>query len=822
MLPHDISTADALAHLSRPDDDPAGWSRRRFLQAMALGLGGAGVISAADAMGIRTGLPQWLQEAWSAPPVGPSEGILVNVVMYGGNDGLNTLVPMSGSQASSYLAYRGGLAVRNALPIAGSSYGLHPNLPFLKSLYDRGNVGVVQGVGYSQPDFSHFNSMAIWMRGLNALGPPTSGWLGRWLDGVSGFDAFRGATIGTNVPLHLIGQSRRATGIPVEANAFGTGNKTSDVRMFAGLRHYADASAGRGAYHDAMAQAVRTQIDVAQTVNPLLNLPSSTSPIVHKLTLAARLINADLGLRVIDVGWGDFDSHGQQLQMHPQRLAELDAGLRQFFLNLDDRFRSRVTILTTSEFGRTPYANDSGGTDHGAASSLFLIGSGVKGGLHGQYPSLAGLQRWDDLQATVDFRSVFSAVLDGWMGGGGQTITNVAPLAGLFRTGPGEDVASGAPPASVPSDFTSVAPVRVLDTRSGTGSWRRLPAGDHTTIEIDALKTANISPAGVTAVALNLTAVQPTAASWATAWPTGAPRPNASSVNFAKGANVPNLVIAKVGASARVNVYNASGQTHYLADLVGTFSTAAGQRLVPLSPFRLLDTRAGKGAPAKPVGAGGTIAVTVVGVAGSGVPATGVDSVVLNVTATQVTAGSYLTVWPSGQARPNTSSLNLQPGRSVPNLVIAKVGPDGKVNVFNARGTTHVLADVVGYFASGGTGQYVPLTPARILDTRAGLGAPKALVGSGGIGLAVRGAGGVPASGVTSAMLNVTVVAASANGWITAWPSGESKPNASSLNYVRNQTVANAVLAKLGADGKVSLAATGATNLIADVVGYFT
>ena len=345
------------------------------------------------------------------------------------------------------------------------------------------------------------------------------------------------------------------------------------------------------------------------------------------------MINADLGLRVIDVEWGDFDSHGQQLQMHPQRLAELDAGLRLFFLNLDDRFRSAVTILTTSEFGRTPYANDSGGTDHGAASSLFLIGSGVQGGLHGQYPSLAGLQRWDDLQATVDFRSVFSAVLDGWMGGGGQTITNVAPLAGLFRTGPGEDVASGAPPASVPSDFTSVRrpctsstraaaraagaasrPVTTRRSRSTREDRQHLAGRRHRRGVEPHRRAADRRQLG------DRLADRRTAA-------------EATSVNFAKGANVPNLVIAKVGASARVNVYNASGQTHYLADLVGTFSSAAGQRLVPLSPFRLLDTRAGKGAPAKPVGAGGTIAVTVVGVAGSGVPATGVDSVVLNVTA---------------------------------------------------------------------------------------------------------------------------------------------------------------------------------------------
>jgi uncharacterized protein (DUF1501 family) len=828
MLPHDISTADALAQLSQPDNDPAGWSRRRFLQAMALGLGGAGVISAADAMGIRTALPQWLQEAWSAPPVGPSEGILVNVVMYGGNDGLNTLIPLDGDQNALYRKYRGGLAVAadKALRLSGSSVGLHPNLPYLKSLYDRGNVAVVQGVGYANPDFSHFNSMAIWMRGLNAAGQPTNGWLGRWLDGVGGYDAFSAATIGTSVPLHLIGQSRRATAVPTGANAFGTGSKTPDVRMFNGLRDYAAAPAGRGALHDAMAQVVRTQIDVARRVDPMLQLPLSSSEIVKKMTLAARLINADLGLRVIDVGWGDFDSHGQQLAMHPRRLAEFDAALKQFFINLDDRFRSRVTILTMSEFGRTPYANDSDGTDHGAASMQFVIGSAVKGGLRGLYPSLrkaggAELGRWDDWQATVDFRSVFSAVLDGWLGGGGQTITNVAPLGGLFRVGPGEGVATGAPPAPAASDFTAISPVRVIDTRSGLGTWRRLPAGDRTTVEIDPLTFAHVAPAGVTAVALNLTAVTPSAAGWATAWATSTTQPGVSSMSFPAGISVPNLVVTKVGASSRVNVQNARGLTHFVADLVGVFRSTGGTRLVPVNPFRLLDTRIGRGAPLAKLGAARTINVQVTGVAGSGIPASGVDSVVLNVTATQPTAQSWMTVWPAGVARPNALNLAYRTGMTVANLVVAKVGTGGKVSFYNNAGATHVIADVVGYFSTAGTARFTPLAPARILDSRVGLGAAKALVGPTGIDVAVWGRGGVP-SGARAAMLNVTVTGSTATGFLTVWPSGLAVPNSSNINYAAGQTIANAVMAKLGTNGRMRVNASKPVHVIGDVVGYFT
>ncbi len=383
-------------------------------------------------------------------------------------------------------------------------------------------------------------------------------------------------------------------------------------------------------------------------------------------------------------------------------------------------------------------------------------------------------------------------------------------------------MATGAAPAAAPSGYTAVSPVRVLDTRSGVGGWRRLPAGEGTTIEVDPLAVAGIAPAGVTAVALNLTAVGPTASGWATTWPTSTPRPISSSLNFPAGATVPNLVVAQLGASSRVNVLNARGQTHYIADLVGVFSTSGGQRLVPVSPFRLLDTRSGRGAPATRLAAGQTLNVQVTGVTGSGVPATGVGAVALNVTVTGPSSAGWMTVWPAGEARPNASNLNYAAGQTVPNLVITKVGAGGKVSITNSTGATHVIADVVGYFAAGGTGQYTPLTPARVLDTRSGIGAPKALVGTGGIALAVAGVGGVPASGATSAVLNVTVVGPTANGWVTVWPSGESKPNASSLNYVTNQTIANAVLAKLGTDGKVRLSASGATNLLADVVGYFT
>ncbi len=786
---------------------------------MAVGLGGGAVLSAADAALLPSLLPNELRDAWAAPPIGAHDGVLVVVTMFGGNDGLNTLVPYTDA---NYYGYRGGLAVppEQVLAINGQ-VGLHPNLAFVKQMYDDGRVAIVQGVGYPDPSFSHFSSMGIWMHGSSSGGAPTSGWVGRWLDGFPADDAFRAATIGTSVPLHMLGHVRRATGIPQSGGGFGTQGRPQDLRLYDAIRQFSAAPSGRGPWHDAIAATERVQLDVAQTVNPLFGQPLPQSKIAARMVLAARLINANLGLRVVDLGWGDFDSHSGQPAMHPARMSELDTGLRLLFTNLDDAYRSRVSVLVVSEFGRTPWANASLGTDHSAASVAFLLGHNVAGGLHGAYPSLANKRRWDHLDHSVDFRQMYASVLSTWLGGDAAAVLG-APFGGvnLYASAPGPELPESPAPPNLAGDYVPLNPFRVLDTRSNVGG-RRVPLGAGTTVEIQATGLGGVPISGVTAVAMNVTATGGTTPSYLTIWPKGDTRPVASSLNWTPGKTVPNLVVIKPGSGGKVNVWNESGEVHAIADVVGYFRDTDNDRLLPLSPYRLLDTRNGVGAAAGKVGPGQTLDLQVTGVANSGVPGEGVDAVVLNVTVDQPTEVSYLTVWPTGEAFPIASSLNYVPDQTVPNLVIAKVGAGGKVSLYNAFGSTHLLADVVGCFSASALGRHHAVGPTRILDTRLGLGAGGKMTNN-TLTLPIAGHAGVPASGAAGVVMNVTIDQPSWGSFLTVWPSGEGMPTASSLNYTAGLTVANLVIVKLGGDGAVNFAnAFGDTHLIADVVGWF-
>jgi hypothetical protein len=293
---------------------------------------------------------------------------------------------------------------------------------------------------------------------------------------------------------------------------------------------------------------------------------------------------------------------------------------------------------------------------------------------------------------------------------------------------------------------------------------------------------------------------------------------------------VPNLVIAPVGSNGKVDVYNGSpGTTHLVADVAGYF--LAGIPTLPgtfgsLAPARLLDTRSGVGAPTGAVAGSGTVSLQVAGQ--GGVPAAGVSAVVLNVTVASPTASGYVTVYGNGTPRPTASNLNYVAGQVVPNLVIAPVGSDGKVDLYNGSpGTTHLVADVSGYFLSGTpgiAGTLGSLAPARLLDTRSGLGAPTGAVAPGGtVSLQVAGQGGVPASGVSAVVLNVTVAAPTASGYVSVYGDGTTRPLVSSLNYVAGQVVPNLVIAPVGSNGKVALynGSPGTTHLIADVAGYY-
>jgi hypothetical protein len=340
---------------------------------------------------------------------------------------------------------------------------------------------------------------------------------------------------------------------------------------------------------------------------------------------------------------------------------------------------------------------------------------------------------------------------------------------------------------------------------------------------------------------LNVTVTNSTSPSYLTVYPTGVTRPTASNLNFLAHQSVPNLVEVSIGPDGKVNVYNAFGSVDVIFDVQGwvtTQGTVSGTDGLfrALVPARILDTRFGTGGFLTPVGPGQTIHLQVAGA--DSVPgatsATPPEAVVMNVTVTNPTAPSYLTVFPTGASKPVVSNLNFVAGQTVPNRVEVKLGTNGQVDIFNAAGSVNVIADVNGWFTDGSDpsavgGATSGLTPARVLDTRIGLGAPQAAIGPAGkIFLQVAGNGGVPAmSGAappTAVILNVTVTNTTGPSDLRLFPSDASPqpPNASDLNFVAGQTIPNLVVVKLGADGKVGIYNSGgSTDVIVDVLGWF-
>jgi len=820
MLDPDISTHQALAHLHQRETDPFVLDRRRFLQLVGMGLG-AGLMAGSGGSLLDRVLLGHDPSAWAAGPIGPNDGVLVVIGMFGGNDGLNTVVPFDDPL---YYQQHGGLAIPGAqtLPIA-SGLGLNPALTELKRWWDQGQLAVVQGVGYPNADFSHFNSMAYWMAG-QVGGIPSTGWLGRWLDGYvgSGRDLFAAAEVGYSVPLHLIGANQRGTVVPTSKPGFGTGSDPSDAQMYQAMRNM--RTAAHGPWHGAVGQAFVDQLDLAATLAghyPADDALSDTE-IVGGLEIAARMINANLGFRVLTVGFGDFDSHANQPEMHTSRMQELNEAIARFYATLNPAWSSHVTLMTFSEFGRTSWDNDGQGTDHGSSAPHFVLGPNVKGGLYGARPALSGLDRWERMNFNVDFRSYYASILDGWMGGGssevlGGTFENL----GLFARAPGTspDGSASPPPAVVtpPCCFVPVSPVRLVDTRDGTGGVLNRPLGPGESMRVPIAGVGAI-PAAAAAVAVNVTAVDVSQPNFVTVYPGGTARPFTSNLNAGPGRPVPNLVVMGVGSDGSIEVFNSSGTAHCLVDVFGYFSAATGDRFTPLSPARLFDTRDGTGIRVGKVPDNTPIDVQVTGRAG--VPEFGASAVVMNLTVTEPESGGWMRCTPTGQAAATTSNVNFGARDVVPNLVICKIGDGGWITI-DGRGTgAHVVGDVFGYFGADGR-RLRTLPPARLLDTREGVGASRHAVGAESIRLVVGGQAQVPA-GADAVVLNVTATNVSGPSFVTVWPDGESQPGTSNLNVTTGRTIANLVICRLGEGGALRLASPiAACDLVADVMGYF-
>jgi len=373
--------------------------------------------------------------------------------------------------------------------------------------------------------------------------------------------------------------------------------------------------------------------------------------------------------------------------------------------------------------------------------------------------------------------------------------------------------------------YTAVTPVRLLDTRN-TGTT--LGSGGSLNLQIAGV---NGVPAGATAVVVNVTAVDESAGGFFTVYPTGLSRPLASNLNFSAHETVPNLVTVGLGGGS-ITIYNGVGTANAVVDLEGYYAPSGGGtagEYVPVVPARITDTRPGSGKPNAGMTLGQGAILNVQVTSAGGIPSTGVSAVVMNVTATNTSAASFFTVYPTGQTRPLASNLNWTAGVTVPNRVIVPVGSGGQVSFYNGVGSADLIVDVNGYFTDStlAGASFTALTPARLVDTRNGTGGFNSPLGQGAsMVVTVAGNGGVPmmasATPPSAVVLNVTVDGPSAASDLVVWPDGASAPVASDLNFVPGQTVPNLVIVKLSAGGKIDIRNDfGSTSVIIDVVGWY-
>lgn len=389
----------------------------------------------------------------------------------------------------------------------------------------------------------------------------------------------------------------------------------------------------------------------------------------------------------------------------------------------------------------------------------------------------------------------------------------------------------GSPPPVVPARFHPLVPARVLDSRAGPGN-----VGPYSTPWGAGARDVPIAgvggvPPDADAVVLNVTVVNPTASSFLQLWPTDTPQPVfGSSLNFVPGQVVPNSVTVKIGNWGQVRVFNAAGSTDVVIDVSGYYKAGSdGAGFTPVTPARLLDSRPGSdnvGSYAEPWQAGSGAARTVPVAGLGGVPADA-SAVVLNVTAVNPTAASFLQLWPTGSPQPGSgSSLNFTAGQVVANAVTVKVGSGGSVQVFNATGTVDVVIDVSGYYTDSGGAAFHAVQPERLLDSRPG---------SDNVGqystawdhnwardVQVAGLAGVPAD-ADAVVMNVTAVWPTASTFVQLWPADVGKPVfGSNLNAGPGQIVPNAVTVKLGSGGDALVYnLQGSVHLVADIAGWF-
>ena len=393
-------------------------SRRDFLR--------SGLVFGAGAAGLAAGyaaVPDVFARAVYASKQGgvTNDKVLVMVQLGGGNDGLQTVMPLDDP---TYRSLRPQLSktVDEALPI-DKTLGLNKNLKGIKSLFDQGKVAILQGVGYPKPSFSHFDSIRVWET-ADPDRRQQDGWLGKTI--AANYDSAGHPLVGcacgaTDIPGALRDLQATLTVVNSQQSFKWNGGDQMDKAMGA---LYSGTPGIYGALFDTAVTTARDTVAQLRTsasaYTPKANYSdnarlvySSKNQLAAALQLAAELIVTGTGVKILHVTLGGFDTHYTQQQRHDDLMGYLDSALSAFYADLAGHGMSdRVLVATWSEFGRRPRENASAGTDHGTAAPVFLIGDPVKGGLYGEMPSLSRLDASGNMGYSVDFRSVYQEILD--------------------------------------------------------------------------------------------------------------------------------------------------------------------------------------------------------------------------------------------------------------------------------------------------------------------------------------------------------------------------------------------------------------------------
>jgi uncharacterized protein (DUF1501 family) len=389
----------------------------------------AAIVSAPTTQPTQAAAPK---PAWPSP----EQRTLVVLQLSGGHDGLNAVVPYGDGL---YYQLRPQIAVPADQVIAlDQRVGFHPNLKSLKQLYDHGQLAILQGVGYPNPNRSHFRSMEIWQTARPDGAPPDHGWLGAFMAEVyrAGDSPFQCVNFGTSIPAALVTAYAPVAAMQDTANFQFLAPARMPYVKDPLLKTFGQLYTQPARKTPALELVANNWSTVDQGVHVLGGLGQKYqaqaqypgNPFAKTVQQVAQMIVSDVGTRVFYVQLGGFDTHSNERPVHGNLMTQLADTLAAFQADLEHHGRAQqVLLMAFSEFGRRVAENGSQGTDHGAAGPMFVLGAGVKGGLYGEYPDLGKLDQ-GDLRFATDFRSVYATVIEDWLGAPSQDV-----LGGTFE-----------------------------------------------------------------------------------------------------------------------------------------------------------------------------------------------------------------------------------------------------------------------------------------------------------------------------------------------------------------------------------------------------